>query len=327
MTKKHYNLIEQIIDPNNLKSALAKTSKGKKTTFGYLQFKEYDLANLLEIHDELKDSSYRLGEYRTFTVYEPKPRLISALDFKDRLVQHALCNVISPIFDKALLPQTVACRTGLGTHAGVKFVQSRLRSTEAKYFLKTDYSKFFYSIDRSVLHTLIERKIGCVATLRLLRAIIPETGYGLPIGSLTSQLFANTYAGEADRLLHFSLKQRHWVRYMDDIVALGNDANELHDVKNQLEEFSLNRLGLKLSKWQVSPISQGINFLGYRIWPTHKLLRKDSVTRAKQKIEKFNRHNDADAINKFVAAWSGHAKWADTQHLFNYLEQKYNITF
>ena len=128
MPKKQRNLIDRITSLDNLRDAYHKTAKGKRLTWGYLEFKEFAEANLLAIRDELQDGAYKIGEYRTFTIYEPKARLISALDFKDRLVQHALCNVISPIMEATLLPYTFACRPGYGTHAGVRHVQAMLRS-------------------------------------------------------------------------------------------------------------------------------------------------------------------------------------------------------
>lgn len=327
MVKKHRHLIEQIADIDNLRDAYRKTSSGKKMTFGYLEFKEYAEANLLAVQEELRDGGYKIGPYRQFTVYEPKPRLISALEFKDRLVQHALCNVVAPIFERLLMPQTFACRVGMGTHAGVRFVQSRLRHGEFKYFLKTDYSKFFPSIDREVLTGMIERRIGCEKTLAILREIIPSTGKGLPIGSLTSQLFANVYGNAADRFIHFDLGQREWARYMDDIVVLGNDKNQLMDSFLRLNDFSMDKLGLRIGKWQVSPVSRGINFLGYRIWPGYKLLRKDSVLRAKRKVANFLHYGDTDGLTKFVASWRGHTQWADAHNLFKWMEQRYEITF
>ena len=325
MVKKHRHLVEQITDIENLRDAYRKTSSGKKMTFGYLEFKEYAEANLLAVQEELRDGGYKIGPYRQFTVYEPKPRLISALEFKDRLVQHALCNVIAPIFERLLMPQTFACRVGMGTHAGVRFVQSRLRHGEFKYFLKTDYSKFFPSIDREVLAGMIERRISCEKTLAILREIIPPTGKGLPIGSLTSQLFANVYGNAADRFIHFDLGQREWARYMDDIVVLGNDKDKLMDSFLRLNDFSMGKLDLRIGKWQVSPTSRGINFLGYRIWHSHKLLRKDSVIRAKRKISRYIAENNQEALDKFVASWSGHAKWADSHNLLNWMEKHHGI--
>lgn len=327
MAKKHRNLIGQITTIENLRLAYEKTARGKKMSFGYLEFKEYAEANLLLIQEELRDGAYKIGDYRQFTIYEPKPRLISALDFKDRLVQHALCNVIAPIFERTLMPQTFACRTELGTHAGVRFVQSRLRHGQFKYFLKTDYSKYFPSVDRSVLHAMIDRKIACDATLKILREIIPQEGKGIPIGSLTSQLFANVYGNAADRFIHFECKQREWARYMDDIVVLGNDKDELLDNFLRLNDFSMQDLKLRVGKWQVSSTSRGINFLGYRIWGSHKLLRKDSVVRAKRKIARYVRQNNQESLTKFLASWSGHAKWADTRNLFKWMENEHGITF
>ena len=327
MGAKHRNLIQKITTIENLREAYRKTSKGKRMSWGYLEFKEYAEANLLLIQEELRDGAYSIGLYRQFTIYEPKPRLISALDFKDRLVQHALCNVISPIFEGGLLPYTFACRAGLGTHAGVRHVQARLRSTEHKYFLKTDFSKFFPSINRARLHEMIYKKIRCEKTLKILREIIPTDGVGIPIGSLTSQLFANVYGNAADRFIHFDLGHKHWARYMDDIVILDSDPHRLRDSFEQISEFGERDLGLRISKWQASPVSRGVNFLGYRIWPTHKLLRKDSVTRAKRKISKFISHKDDESLQKFIASWSGHAKWADTHNLFNWMEKRHGLTF
>lgn len=294
-------------------------------TYGYLEFKEYSEANLLLVQEELRDCGYRIGPYREFTVYEPKARLISALDFKDRLVQHAVCNVVAPIFERGFLPYTFACRKGFGTHAGVRHIQASLRRTKATYFLKTDYSKYFPSIDRSVLHGMIERKIDCVGTLDILREIIPIEGKGIPIGSLTSQLFANVYGNAADRFVHFELGHRNWARYMDDIVILGNDPDQLHADFARLNEYSMDTLKLHIGKWQVSPTRRGVNFLGYRIWDTHKLLRKDSVLRAKRKVANFLQHNDIDGLKRFVASWSGHAQWANVHNLTTWMENRYGI--
>lgn len=130
MGKRHRNLIDQITTWENLLDAYRKTSHGKRRTWGYLEFKEYDLANLLALQAELKAGTYERGPYREFLVYEPKSRLISALEFKDRLVQHALCNIVAPIFEAGLLPYTYACRPGKGTHAGVCHVQAELLGGE-----------------------------------------------------------------------------------------------------------------------------------------------------------------------------------------------------
>lgn len=311
---------------DNLRDAYIKTASGKRRTWGYLEFKEYAEMNLRHMREQLLDGAWVLGAYREFTVYEPKPRAICALDFKDRLAQHALVNVIGPIFEAGLLPYTFACRSGMGTHAGVRHIQAGLRRTQATHFLKTDYSRFFPSIDRVRLHHMIESKIKCEKTLAVIRAIVPDTGRGLPIGSLTSQLFANVYGNVIDRFIHFELGARHWARYMDDIVILSSNPYELRHWFDDIEEASKQCLGLSISKWQVSPISCGINFLGFRIWPRHKLLRKSSVVAAKRKIARSVRHGDDEALAKFMASWRGHAIHADSCNLFNHLEKFYGVS-
>lgn len=324
--KRHKNLIERITNPENMRVAYYNTSKAKRQTFGYLEFKEFAQININRLRDELIAGDYKIGKYREFTIYEPKPRLISALDFKDRLVQHAVCNVIGPIFERSLLNHTFACRPGLGTHAGVRYVQSELRKPGATHYLKTDYSKFFPSVNREILHGLIERKIGCPLTLKILREIIPSTGLGIPIGSLTSQLFANVYGGQIDQFIHHQLGHRRWARYMDDIVILGTDPVALRDDFYKIQQFSADEMGMRISKWSCSGVGRGINFLGYRIWATHKLLRQDSVLRAKRKVARFIRHDDRAGLDQFLASWSGHAQWADTHNLFTWMEKHHGIT-
>ncbi len=325
MGKRNRNLFEQIVDWDNLLDAYKKTSDGKKQSFGYLDFKEFDLANLREIQQELIDGTYVRGPYREFIIREPKPRLISALDFRDRLVQHALCNIITPIFERTFLPYNFACRVGLGTHAGITHIQSLLRSTKATHFLKTDFSKYFPSVDRVILRKMVAKKIHCQRTLDLIDCILEPAGKGIPIGSLTSQLFANVYGNALDHFIHHELKQKHWARYMDDVIILGSDPLALHEIFDKIKTFSLKVLRMGISKWQVSPIGRGVNFLGFRIWPTHKLIRKDSATRAKRKIAHLTKHNRSLDLQRFIAAWRGHAQWADTHNLRHYLEKQYAI--
>jgi RNA-directed DNA polymerase len=318
------NLIQKIVDPKNLLLAYERTAKAKRKTFGYLEFKEYKHLNLSLLAEELLDGSYKIGNYRQFIIYEPKPRLISALDFKDRLAQHALIGVIEPIFDATFLPNSFACRSGLGTHAGVRYIQSELRKEPHKeYFLKTDFSKFFPSVDHNILLEMIHRKISCKKTLKIIEEIVKPNEIGIPIGSLTSQLFANVYGSKLDMYIHHHLGHRQWARYMDDVVILGDNISKLTDDFYKIAEFSGRNMGMRISKWNCSSINKGINFLGYRIWHSHKLLRKDSVYRAKRKIAKYIKLHDHKALDLFIASWRGHASWADCHNLFNWLDRKY----
>lgn len=324
MGKKYRHLIERIIAPDNMRRAYYLTARGRRFTNGALTFKEYSEFNLGRLAYELHTNTYQPGPPHQFMVYEPKPRLITALPFRDRVAQHALCNVITPIFEKTLLPRTYACRFGMGAHRGVVALQAELRrlSRDGRqvYFLKTDYSKFFPSIDRAVLHRLLRKKISCAATMRVIEAMVPPDGIGLHIGSLTSQLFANVYGGALDRHLQQALGEQHWYRYMDDVVVLGDSLEHLHKLRLEMQRFSLNELGLRFSKWSAAPITRGVNFLGYRIWPTHKLLRRQSVVKAKRKISFYRATGQSEKLALFLAAWLGHARWADSANLLKRLE-------
>jgi hypothetical protein len=320
MAKKYRNLIDKITSDENMRRAYRLTAKGKRSSLGFLSFKEYSELNLYNLAQSIRDGSYRPGQERAFTVYEPKPRQITAASFTDRIAHHALVGVIGPIFEATLLPRTFACRDGMGTHAGVTMLQSDLRRMGSPtYVLKTDFKKYFASIDRGVLNQIIRRKISCARTLALIETMTPPSGVGIPIGALTSQLYANIYAGEIDRRLQCELGVKHWYRYMDDIVVLSRDIDHLRYVQQDLAHIAHNSLRLSFSRWSVQPASRGVNFLGYRVWPTHKLLRKSSVTRARRAIKTLRRNGNDDRLTKFLAAWTGHAGWADTHNLLSKL--------
>ncbi len=323
MAKHHRNLIGPITADVNMMAAYRRTARGRRLTPGHLEFKEFSPLNLERLATQMRDGSYRQGTPHTFEIFDPKRRQISALPFRDRVAQHALCAVIEPIFDATLLPRSYACRKDKGTHAGTIAVQAELRhltrGAEPIYVLKTDFSRYFASIERGALWNLIEAKISCRATLRLIAQMVPQSGIGLPIGSLVSQIFANVYAGELDRHLQQDLGERHWHRYMDDLVVFGPSIEHLRRIRDDIEAFSRDRLGLRFSKWSVQPVSRGVNFLGYRIWPSHKLLRKDSVQRARRKIAGYHAAGDTDRLGKFLASWTGHAGWADTRNLLRSL--------
>ena len=323
MGKRHKNLFGQIVAMENLRAAFALTARGKRGTYAYLEYKESAGPRLAALQAELVTGTYTPEPPGEFMVYEPKPRQISALPFADRVAQHALCRVIGPIFDRVLMRRCYACRVGRGTHAGVRAVQAELRQlggAEGRdvYFLKTDFRQFFASIDCARLWVEIKRKISCPRTLALIERFTPRTGRGLPIGNLTSQLWANVYGHIFDRWL-IGQGALHWHRYMDDVVVLGTCWRTLADLLRRAENFVRESMGLTFSKWMVAHHERGVNFLGYRIWPTHKLLRRASVTRARRKLRAFTRHGDPAGRQRFLAAWRGHASWADCRNLFRSL--------
>lgn len=319
MAKRYRNLFDSIIAPDNLRDAYNKAAKGRRSTNGYVNFREHEGYNLLSLRERLGDRVYEHGQPRLFPVREPKYRLIAALPFEDRVVQHAMNNIIEPIFEKGMLPQSYACRVGRGTHAGAIKAQAMMRhmarNGQSVYCLKTDYSGYFASVQMPPLWRRILDKISCRATLWLIERFLPRTGAGLKIGWLSSQLMANVYGTAPDRMLAQTMREGRFIRYMDDIVIFGYSRGYLHELKGWLEMYSKHALGLGFSKWSIRPVTQGVDFLGYRIWPTHKLLRKDSVRRAKRKIRVYTESGDDVSLRQFLASWGGHVQWADSHNL------------
>lgn len=328
MGKKHKNLYSEIISKQSLWTAYYRAVRGKRKSSGYLHSRLDAGLLISDLHDELSAGTYKPGEPRKFLVYEPKERQINALPFRDRVVQHALCRVIEPIFDKVFLPTSYACRKGKGTHKGVLDVQSTLRRMEKigkVWCLKTDFEKYFHSIPGDILHREIRRKISCHKTLRLIELYHSPSTLGIAIGWLTSQLLANICGHILDRHLTHDIGGLSWFRYMDDVVVLSHSRQTLIDLQKHLTIFVEEKMGMSWSKWLITPAQHGINFLGYRIWDTHKLLRRDSVKGAKRKIGRLKKSGDTEGLRRFLASWMGHAGWADTYNLVRYLENEHKM--
>ena len=326
MGKKYKYLFEKIVDIDNLRLAYKKAVKGgNRYTAGHLKFKENLEANLFLLQEQLKSEVYEHGAYRTFKVYEPKERIIASLPFRDRVVQHAINNIVEPIFENMFYKTSYACRTNKGTHKGVKDVQSKIRKLAKNgtvYYLKMDFSKYFHSIDLKILFREIEKKISDKKVLFLLRKFASNNKVGIPIGNLLSQLFANIYGHIFDRFIKTKIKARYYFRYMDDTVILSNDNLHLRQTQKLLKIFSKLYMKLKFSHWCISSIVKPLNFLGYRIAENYKLIRKDSVVRAKRKIKKYKKTNDVTKLKLFLASWSGHLQSADSWNLVKFINQK-----
>ena len=326
--KTYNDLYSKIYSFENIYIAYLKARKNKRYHPEVLNFSENLEENLINIQKELIYKIYKTGEYKHFVVYEPKERLISALPFKDRVVQHAICNIIEPIFEKSFIYDSHACRKGFGVLSGVlrttKFLRIVSQNSEKVYCLKGDISKYFPSIDHEVLKQCIRKRIKCKDTLNLIYEIIDKSGdtCGMPIGNLTSQLFANIYLNELDHYVKNTLKVKYYIRYMDDFVILSNDKKQLNQILNNIKSFLQTKLKLKLNrKTQVFLVKQrSIDFLGYKIWSTHRLLRKCNIKRTKRKFKKFQKLYKERAItlkdiNPSIMSWLGHAKWADSYKL------------
>jgi retron-type reverse transcriptase len=329
MGKKHKHLFEQVVDINNIRLAYNKAVRGgNRYTISHLKFKENLEANLHLLQQSLINGTYKRGAYHTFSVYEPKERLISALPFRDRVVQHCLNNILQPIFEKLFYYGSYACRPNKGVHNGVKDVQATIRRLAKQgnvYYLKMDFSKYFHSIDKEILFKEVEKKITDKKVLKVLKDFDGCTGAGIPIGNLLSQLFANIYGNIFDRFIKTKIKAKHYFRYMDDTVIISNSKKELVLIQKKLKIFARLFMKLKFSKWFIESISKPLNFLGYRITPKYKLIRKDSVVRAKRKIKRYKRYNNQEKLKMFLASWLGHLKSADSYNLKKYIQKEFRL--
>jgi len=328
MAKTFKNLYPRIYDFQNLHTAYMNARKGKRYKPDVLEFSARLEENLIQLQNELVWHTYQTGRYNSFYIHEPKKRLIMALPFRDRVIHHAICNIIEPIWEERFISDSYACRPGKGTHAGADCLTRFLRRCKQNwgrvYCLTADITKFFPSIDHGILKELLRKRIACPETLQLCGDIIDSTGAGtgVPIGNLTSQLFANVYLHELDELIKYTLQEKFYVRYMDDFIILSPDKKHLHYLWREIENYLQHSLRLSLNiKTQVFPVeSRGIDFLGYRTWATHRRLRASNAKRAKRKIRTLQKLYLAgkislDRITTAVRSWIAHCKHSDTYRL------------
>lgn len=338
------NLYGEIYDFENLYIAWELARKGKRYRDEVLTFTSNLEENLINIQNHLIYETYEVGRYKPFYVYEPKKRLIMSLPFKDRIVQWAIYRKLYPIFDKQMIFDSYACRKGKGTHAAANRLQYWLRQTDRReeryYYLKLDISKYFYRIDHGVLIEILKRKIKDEKLLKLLEKIINSedmrfglpagmeadqvavnerlADVGIPIGNLTSQMFANLYLNELDQYAKHKLKLNYYIRYMDDVIVLHKDKKYLGAVKEDIERFLKEELCLDLNdKTTIRPTSMGIDFVGFRIWATHRKLKKKTVrkikTRIRYLVKELEEGKDVEeTLKRSVASYKGTLKHCDS---------------
>jgi len=338
---KTYNrLFQKICAFENLRSAARKAQRSKRFQTEVAHFNFHLERELYRLQEELQTQTYQPGAYHEFHIYEPKLRKISAAPYRDRVVHHALCNVIEPIFDATFIFDSYACRKGKGTHKAVnRFTEF---SRKNAYVLKCDIKKYFPSIDHECLKARFRRKIRDAQTLWLMDLIVESSNpqedvqeyfegdnlltsltrkRGIPIGNLTSQFFANIYLNGFDHFVKEALQCRHYIRYVDDFVVLDNDKGRLHETKATIAAYLAGlRLKLHPHKCQVFPVRTGTDFLGYQVFPTHRRLRASSVRRARRRLRRLQREYRMgqlswEAVTHSVHSWLGHVQHADTYGL------------
>jgi len=340
------DLFSQFLSFANFHSAFQKAKKLKNFHSDILRF-EYDLEkNLFQLQAEFAQNTYQHGDYHCFMVTDPKRREIKAAPFRDRVVHHALCNLIEPIFDRGFIFDSYACRREKGTHRAIKrlkkFLQSihfieREKPRAGIFCLKCDIQKYFASIDHERLFAIIGKKIGEEKILAIVKKIIDSSWdnieyenlldyrkTGIPIGNLTSQLFANIYLNELDQFVKHRLRFRYYIRYMDDFLFLSADKKVLWKIKAAVEKFLDQKLKLSFHprKATIFPVKNGVDFLGYRVFhPAPTKLRKGTVIRFLRKFRKKEAQGCcAKTLFQSLQSFRGFAKHSDSFGLLRSLK-------
>jgi hypothetical protein len=285
--KRVGNLFEEICERANLRLAVAKALRGKRAKADARNYVANLEANLSRLRTELETGTLSVGRFHQFTIYDPKQRLITAPCFQERVLHHAIMNICEAPFDRWLIGDTFACRNGKGRVACL--AQATRFARRFPFFLKLDIRKYFDSIDHQRLASLLARRFKDRRLLKLFDRIIDSyavsPGKGLPIGSLTSQYFANFYLGWFDRFAKGSLHCRGYVRYMDDMILWSETTARLRNVLDLAREFFRNELLLELkNEPYINRCSHGISMLGVRVFPTHQVLNRRSKRRYQSKL-------------------------------------------
>ena len=328
---------KDILNPENMRLAFDKTRIGKsKFKNAASKFNEDSVTNLELLVSELIDGEYTPLPYTKFTLFDPKERIVHAPRYKDKIVQHAINNVLAPIFAKLFIPDSYACVVGKGNSRAVKQLQHYLKLGSSEYgtgyyLVKADIQKFFYTIDRSILETILGQFIYCPWTYALLCRIIDSSPgeLGLPLGNLTSQLFANLYLNQLDQYVKRTLQVKYYIRYADDIFCVLPTKLRATEVLNGISNFVSTKLNLKLHPLKSSVLKpvNGLDALGFKIFPNEIRLKHASKERIRQRLKHIECPVTIDdavrQIEQSLNGWVNHAKISTNWAFIESLVEKY----
>lgn len=348
--KRYGGLWEGIIAWENLLKAARKAQRGKRDRGAVQAFNFFLEEELLILKEELNEGTYRPGAFQSHWISRPKPRMISVAPYRDRVVHHALMNVLEPILDRHFHPHSYACRKGKGTHAAADRLQALMK--KYRYALQCDVRKFFPSIDHEILKGTFRRLIKDRKVLWLMDLIVDNSNEqegvlsyfpgddlftpirrrkGLPIGNLTSQWFANWMLTGLDHFVSSRLGIGAYVRYCDDFILLHDDKEALREARTRIvEKLAQARLELHKMKAHIRPVRAGLTFLGYRIWPTHRLLRKQNVRAFRRRVRWMKKAYGSRAIDLCdigprILSWMAHARHANSIRLIRRLSLEWRF--
>lgn len=334
--KIYKNIFEKIIAPENLFLAWDDFKVGKTKKKDVCKF-EWELEqNIFQLYRELCGRTYKHYSYTSFYIRDPKQRHIHKAEVRDRVLHHAIFSVLSPIFEQTFISDSYSCRIGKGTHKGVialeKMIKKESRNHSRPCFvLKCDIQKFFDTVDHNILLQILFKRIKDESARWLLKEIVESFSSeqsdifnqrGVPIGNLTSQLFANVYLNELDQFVKHELKIKHYVRYTDDFVIVSSSREFLLNIINPISRFIEEKLTLKLhpGKIGIRKCNQGIDFLGYITLPHCRALRTKTKKRIFKKLQERIREykagkRDEKSLNQCLQSYLGVLSHADAYEL------------
>jgi retron-type reverse transcriptase len=358
--KKITGLFDEVTSFSTLYAAYLRARAKKRYREEVLIFSANLEKELFQLQRELRDGTYRVGSYREFYVNVPKRRLIMALRFRDRVVQWAIYIALNPHLERRFIFDSYGCRVGKGSLAAAVRLQYWMRQVDRKplapgqrwYYLKLDISKYFYRVDHSIIMDMIGSMVDDQRFIGLMDVIVNgDTPFGLPngasldecpresrlydvgmpIGNLSSQMIANAYLDILDQFCKHTLHIHHYIRYMDDIIILHDNLQEIHQMKDSIEAFIGDRLHLQLNKkTAIRPIGHGVEFVGWRIYTTHAKLRKSTIRHLKRSLKKLeqmyaNYEIELDKCLQTVGSYFGLLSHGDNYRMREWISN--NITF
>lgn len=338
------SLFSKITAIDNFEKSYNQTIKGQsKYKKEALIFNKNAVYNLERLRQQVINGKYQFSGYTRFTVYEPQKRIIDAPGLKDKIVQIAINNMLKEVYYPCFIYSSYACIDDKGTHKCVDRIQHYTRKAKWEYgddafFINIDIKKFFYSIDRKILKSLLKKKIKCQKTLSLIYKIIDSADSislkGMPLGNTLSQICANIYMNELDQFAKRKLSLKYYVRYADDVVIIVKNRKTAKEIKNKLTDFVNKKLNLKANKkkTQIFPINQGVNTIGFKIHATHRLLRNDSKRKIKRKCRKMRQliikgDMTIEKAEQMLNSWKGHADHANSYNFIQKILNKHDYIY